>query len=50
MTRRGELFSGVTVAVVTPMNPDGSLNEAMLRELVEFHVDGGTDAIAPVGG
>jgi len=49
MTRRGELFSGVTVAVVTPMNPDGSLNEAMLRELVEFHVDGGTDAIAPVG-
>lgn len=49
MTRRGELFSGVTVAVVTPMNPDGSVNEAMLRELVDFHVEGGTDAIAPVG-
>jgi len=49
MTRRGELFSGVTVAVVTPMNPDGSLNEAMLRDLVEFHVEGGTDSIAPVG-
>ncbi len=37
------------MAVVTPMNPDGSLNETMLRELVEFHVEGGTDAIAPVG-
>ena len=49
MSRRGELFSGVTVAVVTPMNPDGSLNEAMLRDLVDFHVDGGTDSIAPVG-
>jgi len=49
MSRRGELFSGVTVAVVTPMNADGSLNEAMLRDLVDFHVDGGTDSIAPVG-
>jgi 4-hydroxy-tetrahydrodipicolinate synthase len=49
MSRRGELFSGVTVAVVTPMNADGSLNEAMLRDLVDFHIDGGTDSIAPVG-
>lgn len=49
MLRRGELFSGVTVAVVTPMKADGSLNEAMLRELVDFHVAGGTDCIAPVG-
>ena len=49
MSRRGELFSGVTVAVVTPMNPDGTVNESMLRDLVEFHVDGGTDSIAPVG-
>ncbi|MCH2201882.1 MAG: 4-hydroxy-tetrahydrodipicolinate synthase [Fuerstiella sp.] len=49
MSRRGDWFSGVTVAVVTPMNADGSLNEAMLRDLVDFHVDAGTDCIAPVG-
>lgn len=49
MSRRGELFSGVTVAVVTPMKADGSLDEAMLRKLVDFHVEGGTDCIAPVG-
>ncbi len=49
MTRRGEMFSGVTVALVTPMNPDGSLNEAMLRDLVDYHVESGTDCIAPVG-
>lgn len=49
MSRRGEWFSGVTVAIVTPMNMDGSLNEAMLRELVDFHIEAGTDCIAPVG-
>ncbi len=49
MLRRGELFSGVTVALVTPMNADGSLDESMLRALVDFQVDEGTDCIAPVG-
>jgi len=49
MTRKGDLFSGVTVALVTPMNPDGSVNESMLRELVDFHAASGTDCIAPVG-
>lgn len=49
MTRKGELFSGLSVALVTPMNADGSLNEAMLRELVDFHVESGTDCLVPVG-
>lgn len=49
MSRRGEMFAGVTVAVVTPMNADGSVNEDMLRQLVDYHVDSGTDCIAPVG-
>ena len=49
MTRRGDLFSGVTVALVTPMHEDGSLDEEVLRNLVEFHVDSGTDCVAPVG-
>jgi 4-hydroxy-tetrahydrodipicolinate synthase len=49
MTRRGEMFAGLSVALVTPMNPDGSLNEAMLRKLVDFHVDAGTNCVVPVG-
>ena len=49
MARKGEQFSGVTVALVTPMHADGSLNESLLRELVDFHVASGIDCIAPVG-
>ena len=49
MARRGELFSGLTVALVTPMNSDGSLNESMLKSLVDFHVEAGTDGLVPVG-
>ncbi|GMQ77414.1 MAG: 4-hydroxy-tetrahydrodipicolinate synthase [Gammaproteobacteria bacterium] len=43
------MFQGSTVAMVTPMNHDGSVDEAALAELVEFHVDNGTDAIVAVG-
>ena len=43
------MFAGLSVALVTPMNPDGSLNEAMLRKLVDFHVDAGTNCVVPVG-
>ncbi|MCA9085993.1 MAG: 4-hydroxy-tetrahydrodipicolinate synthase [Planctomycetaceae bacterium] len=49
MTRRGEIFSGLSVALVTPMSADGSLNEKRLRELVDFHVESGTDCVVPVG-
>jgi 4-hydroxy-tetrahydrodipicolinate synthase len=31
------------------MSADGSLNEPMLRALVDFHVESGTDCIVPVG-
>jgi len=43
------MFSGLSVALVTPMNADGSLNEAMLRKLVDMHVDAGTNCLVPVG-
>ena len=43
------MFAGVSVALVTPMNADGSLNESMLRQLVDFHVDAGTNCVVPVG-
>jgi 4-hydroxy-tetrahydrodipicolinate synthase len=43
------MFSGSMVAMVTPMHPDGSLDEESLAKLVEFHVENGTDAIVAVG-
>lgn len=37
------------VALVTPMHADGSVDQASLEKLVEFHVDNGTDAIVAMG-
>ena len=37
------------VALVTPMHPDGSIDDAALAQLIEFHVKNGTDAIIAVG-
>ncbi|MCK5679661.1 4-hydroxy-tetrahydrodipicolinate synthase [bacterium] len=42
------MFAGAMVAVVTPFK-DGVVDETALRELVEFQIDGGTDAIVPCG-
>lgn len=42
------LFTGSGVALVTPFGPDG-VNEAVLRELVDFHVREGTDALVVNG-
>jgi 4-hydroxy-tetrahydrodipicolinate synthase len=41
-------FSGSLVAMVTPFR-NGSVDEAKIRELVEFHVVNGTDALVPCG-
>jgi len=41
-------FQGSIVALVTPFR-DGRVDEAKLRELVEFHVRNGTDGIVPCG-
>jgi 4-hydroxy-tetrahydrodipicolinate synthase len=48
MSRRGELFAGVTTAIITPFK-DGKLDEDELRKLIDFQVEAGTDSIAPVG-
>ena len=37
------------VALVTPMQPDGSVDDNALSQLIEFHVKNGTDAIIAVG-
>lgn len=43
------MFQGSMVALVTPMHSDGSVDHESLAKLVEFHCDGGTDAIISVG-
>ena len=43
------MFHGSMVAMVTPMAEDGSLDFTALANLVEFHIDNGTDAIVAVG-
>ena len=42
-------FLGSGVAIVTPMNTDGSVNFDMLGQLIEFQVENGTDAIIACG-
>ena len=41
-------FQGSIVALVTPFR-GGKVDEAKLRELVEWHVASGTDGIVPCG-
>ncbi len=43
------MFQGSMVALVTPMNEEGGVDEASLRSLVDYHVDNQTDAILAVG-
>ena len=43
------MFRGSMVALITPMSEDGSVDEASLQRLVDFHVEQGTDAIVAVG-
>ncbi|MCR4678294.1 MAG: 4-hydroxy-tetrahydrodipicolinate synthase [Lachnospiraceae bacterium] len=43
------IFTGAAVALVTPMNSDGSVNYDKLAELIEFQINGGTDAIVACG-
>lgn len=48
MATKGEQFAGLTVALVTPFR-DGEVDYAALRKLVDWHVEQGTDCLAPVG-
>jgi len=43
------LFTGSGVAIVTPMQQDGSVNFPVLKELIEFQIENGTDAIIICG-
>ena len=43
------IFTGAGVALITPMNADGSVNYEKLREMVEFQIENQTDAIIVCG-
>lgn len=43
------MFQGSMVALVTPMLDNGSVDDAALAALIEFHIEAGTDAIVAVG-
>ena len=45
---KGEMFAGLTVALVTPFR-NGEIDFPDLRRLVDWHVEQGTDCLAPVG-
>ena len=48
MTTKGEQFAGLTVALITPFR-DGEVDYQALGKLVDWHVEQGTDCLAPVG-
>jgi 4-hydroxy-tetrahydrodipicolinate synthase len=43
------IFTGSSVAIVTPMHSDGSINYEKLGELIELQIAGGTSAITICG-
>ena len=43
------IFTGAGVAIVTPMNADGSINYDELGRLIDFNIENGTDAIIICG-
>jgi len=43
------MIKGSIVAIVTPMQEDGSLDLAAFRGLIDFHIEQGTDGIVVVG-
>ena len=46
---KSKLFRGTGVALITPFQKDGSVDDQKLRELVEFQITNGTEAILPAG-
>ncbi|MBI2808101.1 MAG: 4-hydroxy-tetrahydrodipicolinate synthase [Planctomycetes bacterium] len=48
MATKGEMFAGVTVALITPFK-SGQVDYDALRKLVDWHVAEGTDGLAPCG-
>lgn len=39
------IFEGSGVAIITPMNPDGSVNFDELGRIIDFQIENGTDEL-----
>ena len=48
MATKGEMFAGLTVALITPFK-NGNVDYDALRKLVDWHVTEGTACLAPCG-
>lgn len=46
---KNTIFTGAGIAIITPMYPDGSINFDKLRELINWQLAQGTDAIVVCG-
>jgi 4-hydroxy-tetrahydrodipicolinate synthase len=43
------MFKGSIVALITPMRPDGSLDEAAYSRFIDWQIEQGTEGIVAVG-
>ncbi len=43
------MFTGSYVALITPFNEDSSINYEKITELIEWHIDKGTDGFVVCG-
>ena len=46
---RKPIFTGSAVAIITPMNADGSINYDEFKRIIDDQIAGGTDAIVVCG-
>ena len=44
-----QVLQGSLVALVTPLNEDGSVDYDSLKKLIDWHIDEGTNGIVSVG-
>lgn len=46
---KNTIFTGAAIAIITPMNADGSVNYDVLGEMIDTQIESGTDAIVICG-
>lgn len=46
---KNTIFTGAAIAIITPMNADGSINYSVLGEMIDHQIDNCTDAIVICG-
>ncbi len=46
---KNTIFTGAAIAIITPMNADGSINYDVLGEMIDTQIESGTDAIVICG-